>query len=261
MADEAAWPSLEPLLSLEPLAAEKYAFQDKLTFGLLLVLGPPGVSCACISFYPSVLYWIGSAGLVVPAATVLWILAGHNLLLRGLLRRRTAVILVFVLPTFALMAVAHAHKVAALSVHTELDAQDCVSFPGKRRLDLAWQAAREILDRCIDAESDSAQAPREEVRQVTSVTRCPGYAEGSLRWGREWRYLEALESEHRCAGWCKLETPVWQMFPDTDPPHDKCSLVAANMMGGEVYRTSRQVVYYCVLVMVTLGILFSMVEL
>mmetsp|Transcript_112628 Transcript_112628/g.342813 ORF Transcript_112628/g.342813 Transcript_112628/m.342813 type:complete len:303 (-) Transcript_112628:47-955(-) len=237
-----------------------HLFQDKIVFILMLVLGLPAISCAAIASHPSVLYWVGRSGLVVPTAAMLWVLLSHEFLARKVVKRRLAVILVLVIPTASMMLAAHGHKVTAVGLRAKLETEDCLAFHGKARLERAWQEARQILDACVERQANLTGAPGAEVERVTSLRLCPGYAKGQARWAREWGYLEALEATQRCAGWCSAERPLWRTFLG-EAPHDRCSLVAAEMLGGEVHRTARQVVVYCAFALLFLGSLFSTVEL
>mmetsp|Transcript_14932 Transcript_14932/g.42925 ORF Transcript_14932/g.42925 Transcript_14932/m.42925 type:complete len:311 (-) Transcript_14932:79-1011(-) len=252
---------LEERLKRPPqLQIQRAPFQDKLTFFMLVVLGTPLISCAWMSRHPSVIYWIGQSGTLIPVGVVLWVLIGNDLLTRKVVQRRLAVIAVLVLPITALLVTAHVHKLDAVDIHTRLQSQDCTSFPGKVLLEQAWQDAFSVYKRCVHVKRNQTGAPLKELQQVTSVQRCAGYEDGRDKWGKEWDYLEDLERTQRCAGWCTVEVPLWHNMVDYKP-HDRCSWVVAEMMGGQVYRTARQIVFYCFFALLFLGILFSLIEL
>jgi len=242
------------------LPPERAPFADKLIFFMLLVLGIPSISCAWMARYPSVVYWIGQSGTLAPAGCMMWVILGNDLFARKVVKPRLAVVLVLVLPIVVLMIVAHTHKVMSTSLLAKLETEDCISFPQKLHLDKAWHAAHAVLNKCVEVQANLTGAPASEVEAVTWVQRCPDYADGLETWGKEWDYLESLESSQRCAGWCDLQVPLWRNFQDYRP-RDRCSLAVATIMGGEVHRTARQVVVYCFFVLIFLGILFSMIEL
>lgn len=242
-----------------PTKLEMAPFQDKLTWFMLVVIGIPTMSCALLSRHPSVIYWMGQSGFLIPVGVMLWVLLGHDLLTRRVLQRRLAVVIVLVFPITVFLVVAHVHKMRSVDLHARLMSKDCTSFPGKVRLEEAWQAASRMFDECVHLQMNQTGAPLRELQQVTSVSRCIGYEVGRADWAMEWDYLEELESSQRCAGWCTVQAPLWHNMVDYKP-HDRCSLVAAEMMGGEVYRTARQLVFYCFSALGFLAILFSMIE-
>jgi len=246
-----------------PLAVkprQRDPFHDKLVFVLLLALGPPAILLTWLSFQPAVILWIGRAGRAVAFFALLLVLVGHDLLARGILRRRFAVIVLLVLPAAALGMAAHIHKVRGIDVRSKLEAHDCTSFPGKVRLEEAWHEASVLFDSCIAHQANLTGAPIEELYEVTRLRNCLGYEMGLLNWGVEWDYLENLETSQRCAGWCQLRRPLWGPFL-SDKPHDRCSLAAAQMMTTQVQRTSLQAAVYCMAILVLVGTAFSFVDL
>lgn len=238
---------------------QKAPFQDRLTFFMLLVLGMPAISCAWMARNPSVTYWMGQSGLLMPAGVMLWVLLGHDLLSRKVVDRRLGAIVVLVLPIMALLITAHVHKLSALDKYERLKAEDCKHFPGKVRVEQAWQEANKIFDSCVEFHRNLSHAPLRELRLVTEVQNCAGYEVGARSWGGEWAYLEELERSQRCAGWCTVERPLWHNMVDYKP-RDRCSAVAADILRGEVYRTARQVVFYCILSLMFICVFFSLVE-
>mmetsp|Transcript_38833 Transcript_38833/g.88306 ORF Transcript_38833/g.88306 Transcript_38833/m.88306 type:complete len:322 (-) Transcript_38833:77-1042(-) len=242
-----------------PTELHRASFQDKLTFFMLLVLGMPTISCVLLSRHPSVIYWMGRSGFLIPIGVMAWVLLGHDLLVRRILKRRLAVVIVLVFPITVLLVTAHVHKLRTVDLHARLMSKDCTSFPGKARLEQAWQGAKAVFDKCVGLQANETGAPIRELEQVTSVSRCLGYEVGQNSWGKEWAYLEELEREQRCAGWCTMEAPLWHNMVDYKP-HDRCSLAVANMMGGEVYRTARQIVFYCFSTLAFLAVFFSIIE-
>lgn len=246
--------------SVAPARLAKAPFQDKLTFFMLLVLGIPTISSALLSRHPSMIYWMGESTLLIPLGVMSWVLLGHDLLVRRVLKRRLAVIIVLVFPITVLLVTAHIHKLRSVDLHARLKSKDCTSFPGKVRLEEAWQEASKVFDKCVHLQANQTGAPVYELQQVTSVSRCLGYEQGNNEWAREWAYLKDLEDSQRCAGWCTVQAPLWHNMVDYKP-HDRCSLAVAGMMGGEVYRTSRQIVFYCFFALGFLAIIFSMIEL
>jgi len=245
-----------------PLVAKRHRdpFHDKLIFVLLLALGPPSILLTWLSFQPAVILWIGRSGRAVAFFALLLAIVGHDLLARGIVQRRFAVIVLLVLPAATLGVAAHVHKVRAIDVRSRLEAQDCTSFPGKVRLEQAWQEANLLFDSCIARQANLTGAPIKELHEVTRLRNCLGYETGMVTWGVEWDYLENLETSQRCAGWCELRHPLWGPFLSYQP-HDRCSMAAAQMMTTQVQRTALQASIYCMAILVFVGTVFSFVEL
>lgn len=235
-------------------------FHDKLIFVILLTLGPPAILLTCLSFQPAVILWIGRSGRAVAFFALLFALVGHDLLARGILRRRFAIIVLLVLPAATLGIAAHIHKVRAIDVRSRLEAHDCTTFPGKVRLEEAWQAANTLFDECIARQANLTGAPVVELHEVTRLKNCLGYESKMVDWGVEWDYLEYLETSQRCAGWCELGRPLWGPFL-TSQPHDRCSLAAAQSMTTMVHRAALQAAVYCMAILVLFGTVFSFVDL
>mmetsp|Transcript_27671 Transcript_27671/g.54301 ORF Transcript_27671/g.54301 Transcript_27671/m.54301 type:complete len:256 (-) Transcript_27671:51-818(-) len=245
-----------------PLAVKRHKdpFHDKLIFVLLLALGPPAILLTWLSFQPAVILWIGRAGRAVSFFALLLAVVGHDLLARGILRRRFAIIVLLVLPAATLGIAAHVHKVRAIDVRSKLEPHDCSTFPGKVRLEKAWEEANVLFDNCIAHQANLTSAPIDELYQVTRLRNCVGYKLGMVKWGVEWNYLEYLETSQRCAGWCVLRRPLWGPFLSFQP-HDRCCLAAAQMMTTMVQRTALQAATYCMAILVLVGTVFSFVEL
>jgi len=245
-----------------PLAAKRQRdpFHDKLVFVILLALGAPAILLTWLSFQTGVILWIGRFGRVVSFFALMFAIVGHDLLARGIMRRRFAVIVLLVLPAATMGIAAHIHKVRALDVRSRLEAHDCTTFPGKVHLEAAWQAANNLYDGCMARQANLTGAPINELKEVTRLKNCVDYETGMVEWGTEWDYLEHLETTQRCAGWCTLQRPLWHPFV-TSEPHDRCSLAAAQMMTTKVQRTALQVASYCMAILVLFGTVFSFVDL
>lgn len=244
----------------QPLLAQVIN-EDRVLLILMLLLGPPVVACALLSLNTSALYWIGDVGFSASAGALLWATVGQVVMHRRILSRRTACVVAVVIPASGLLAAAHMHRTSAAYYSSRLQNKECgTSFHAKHHLQTAWLAAETIHKQCVAARADvstGALSPQQ-VETVMPVSNCPGYEAGLDTWGSEWAYLEALEGSHHCAGWCTFsQKPLWKVFGDK-LPHDRCSLAASGVLGGNVYRTSIQVEIYCTAVLF-LFILLSLI--
>lgn len=232
--------------------------EDKFSLFLLMVLGPPAVNCAWLSMQPSFTYWFGQSSFILTAAALLCVATGQAALLRGSLQRRLVCIASVFVPAACLLLTATFTRGAVGSLAGRLSSLDCYNFPAKMHVEEAWRAAAELKRQCVAARAaETPEATEAEVELMIPVKQCPGYEEGLARWESEWTYLEALEGTERCAGWCEpASRPLWRVFLNENPK-DRCSLVAADIFGGQVLRVCSQVQLYCVVVLVG-GFIFSL---
>lgn len=239
--------------------------QDKLIMMLMLLFGPPIVFCAWMSTHPSTVFWVGLNGFWGAFVSLIWVLLGHHTLASGWLNKRTVTVLVFVIPSFVLLYVAKEHKMVALQTYDMLLAQDCNSFAKKAHLQQAWENALQLHSACVDYQVNVTGAPREDVETMTQVSRCPGYVKSYRLWAKEWDYLQKLEEREDCSGWCSVHAPLWTVSPRDSRqswmPRESCTQVAASILKAKVFRTSEQVIAYCLVVIALLGILIGFMEL
>lgn len=200
----------------------------------------PMATCYWLSYQPSVLYWIGrksSLGLL----TIPWLVFGQ-FLFSG---RRTQVAALGILPASGLALLGFLHLKNSVNAQSQLRAEDCVSFPKKLRVERAWQAANLALHSCLDQRVQAVgdEGLRPELLKVMSLEQCEIYTKERQRWSPEWTYLEALERQNGCVGWCKwAPSPIWAR---SAPPRtaDRCSMAAADALS-EVTTTSKQLIVY-----------------
>lgn len=240
---------------------ERDTFNDKFMFVLLLVVGTPCISSLLVSSSPALTYWIGKGGFIVGVGCFLWIFLGYQFLNREAIHRRLAVINLLVIPVIALTVVSHFNKLTALDIHTQLSVQDCIAFPAKTRLEHAWQDASDLLDSCLIEHARLTGSTLEELQRVDGVHRCPGYEKGREKWKKEWDYLQLLEQEEQCSGWCESRRSLWHAAPPEQLRRpDRCSIVVARAMKSQIYRTSKQITFYCLAAVVVLGAGLSLIE-
>jgi hypothetical protein len=234
---------------------ERETFNDKFIFVLLLTVGTPCMTSLLLSSSPTLTYWIGRSGSVIAFLCFIWMLVGHQVLVTagsGGLHRRLAVTSLFVVPNILLVLVNNSNKGVAIDVHTQLSVDDCVVYPKKVQLERAWQAANELLDKCIADHAGLTGSSLEELQLIGGVHRCPGYEQGYKIWGTEWDYLKLLELESFCGGWCTSQRPIWHARSGEEfRPNDRCSLVVAEAVKSQLYRI-KQIIFSC---LITCGVL------
>jgi len=254
--DAVAKAERKPLLIAE---AARSLFRERLTTIMLVGLCPPAVTCLWLARDPSVQYWIGSSGLIA-LLTWPWILGGHYFAPRRTRYRKLYVLVLTLLPAIGLVAILRAHEVRGLDVYTQLRNEDCESFPVKLKLQRAWDEARSYLEECVNTKIELTGADKWQMEMVTPVDMCPRYEQAALRWKDEWRYLQALEERHMCAGWCYTGLPLWRK-DSLRRLVDPCSYVVAGVMREEVHRNADSHGMFAVAFMISMGILLAFAEL
>jgi len=234
-------------------------FHDKLMFVLLLSFGMPAISTAVLAYQSSMIFWVGRFGRILVPMCVIWVLVGFCFSKKDARNRQSSAILLIVLPTCALMIYAQITKLASMDASTQLKTSDCRSFTRKLEVEAAWQAAFDIRAACVADQVNQTGSSETEVSLMLNIKGCRGYKEGLAQWQTEWDYLEGLEKEEYCAGWCSPAHPLW-VSPDNHAHirpqvRDRCSLAAAYNMDTQVRRTTRQIVSYSLLLMILLGVL------
>eukprot|EP00403_Amphidinium_massartii_P044042 CAMPEP_0178440512 /NCGR_PEP_ID=MMETSP0689_2-20121128/36834_1 /TAXON_ID=160604 /ORGANISM="Amphidinium massartii, Strain CS-259" /LENGTH=292 /DNA_ID=CAMNT_0020063323 /DNA_START=10 /DNA_END=886 /DNA_ORIENTATION=- len=246
----------KPLLVAE---AARSLFRERLTTIMLVGLCPPAVTCLWLAKDPSVQYWIGSSGLLA-MMTWPWILGGHYFAPRRTRYRKLYVLVLTLLPAIGLVAILRGHEHEGLDVYTQLRNEDCSSFPVKLKLQRAWDEARAFLEDCVVNKVELTGADKNQMEMVTPVDTCPRYEQAALRWEKEWRYLQALEERHGCAGWCYTGLPLWRK-DSLRRLVDPCSYVVAGVMREEVHRNADSHGMFAVAFMISMGILLAFAEL
>lgn len=232
--------------------------EDKLSLFLLVILGPPAVSCSWLSMQPTFTYWFGQSSVILTAAALLCVATGQAALIRGSLPRRLVLIVSVFVPVACLLLTATFTGGAVGGMAFRLQSLDCRNYAAKWHVEEAWRAAAQLKEACLaNRTAATSEARQEEVELTMPVQECPGYEEGFAQWGYEWEYLKALEETERCAGWCEYSSkPLWRVFLNENPK-DRCALAAADVLGGQVRRICSQVQLYCIIVLVS-AFFFSM---
>lgn len=247
----------------EYVTDEKHMEQiyDKMTFLLLVMLAMPAVECVRLASDMECEYWLGNWGIMVVVISAIWIAAGHQLLILDVLHARIAVMIVFVVPTILYMLAMNYHMMRSLDVYSQVSGLDCATHPEKFKLDLAWREANQLYLDCVRERANVTNLPVDEVRKAVTVRSCQGFERGMEQWGREWKYLEALETKGLCGGWCEVHAPIFRPHLSEGWVVDRCSLAAADTMGNSVFRSARQNVVHCALVTIVLGVVLSTMDL
>lgn len=234
--------------------------KDRLTQILLLLFGIPIMSTLLMSADESVRYWVGYMDYRIALGCWLWIALGQHIMSKTDIR--LLMLKLLVVPALVLMFASNYTKHVTWDYAAQLSLQDCATFERKHQLQRAWIDAKDLLDKCIDAEVAVTGSPREEVEMIVTVDRCDDYAQGLKKWGKEWTYLKDLESEQSCAGWCEVGRPLWNnpSIGQVVDGRDRCSLVVAQTLQKNTHRVTDQITIFCSFIVVVLGLAAGRLE-
>lgn len=238
---------------------EKEAFQDKLTLAMLLAFGAPTVLSVLISYDISAAYWIGRFGGTIAIFNVIWVIGWNTLVAKEMFLRRTPVVLMMLVPGLLFLASSQYHQQQAKRLAYIFQLSDC-TFVEKANLEVAWQEASKIYMECVEIHMNITGSPRFDVERITQVQRCPGYAKGMQDWGPQWQYLQSLETQEQCSGWCSRNGPLWSKFDsklDGALKHDTCSIAAGDILGTKIRTMSFQMLVYSMAVVLMLGVVLG----
>lgn len=242
----AAWGSAPGELAWKQ-PSHKLSFEVKFTYIVSIVLFYPLALSLLLNTKSSVRFWVGDWMLYVAAGVVAWVLLCHLALARGFLHRHLAPLVVLVLPALFLAGVCQMQAWQISGQGAALMSRDCRTFLEKADLDRAWWAARDIQTSCLRGVVEVTGADAEETRLSLDVRSCAGYTEARENFEREWLYLEGVEEEYQCGGWCTPQTPLWRPSRGV---YDSCSASVGRSMSGHVGLLGSQVSAYSVALMV-----------
>lgn len=117
-------------------------------------------------------------------------------------------------PTLVLAGSALAYTVRLGAVRAALESRECLASPGKRSLNLAYEAADDFYGIC---QSLLGQPPGK-AEEVQSIVDCPDFEMTATEWNRQFNYLASLEARYPCAGVCYTGRRLWYEPGALAPP-------------------------------------------
>jgi hypothetical protein len=211
-------------------------FADAFTFSLLAVYSYPIAALTYLGCSSHVAYWLGRWCLfvwVIPALLV-W---GYLAIVQKHFRRKVVVLTCVIVPCTILFLLGNVYLHNASTMASQLLANDCHTFPRKRDLEQAWEAADMIWSKCVNNTVAATGINTTEAMRITKVHTCEGYDEWYSVYGERWEYLKSLELGRHCSGWCSASAALWT-FGDVK---DSCSTSVGLFMHLAIRRTALQV--------------------
>jgi len=163
-----------------------------------------------------------------------------------------------ILPSLILLFYGNLQYMSAFEKTTKLSVSDCGAFIEKRDLQRSWEAAHRLYMSCINDTHVATGHPRDVLLQRFRLPDCEEY-EGALYgdgyhkeahvW--EWTYLQRLEEEEMCAGWCYQGRQLWSHKKGA---RDACSKAVARVFASYASPRASQVLSMMLVVLASIGV-------
>jgi len=124
----------------------------------------------------------------------------------------------------------------------------CESWPRKLELEDDWQAAQSFFAVCLSATAARLDMSVVQAAELYRINGCAGYEDMAKKYPT-WEYLEELEKEEECSGWCFHTRPLWTH----EETQDGCASTVADLFHNKIERAGTQILIYMVSVTLLLG--------
>lgn len=224
-------------------------FPHVFTFSCVLLFLGPALKVFQLAKQPAIRYLVGVFPSRCAISALVFMLAAH--LVHRCLRRASKLAMILGLLAPSLLMTLFADRLFSRAVvwNNELVAEDCQAPSEKWDLELAWRKADHFYGLCINSLVRSDQIDEGERRPITT---CEGY-EDALHENQHWHFLEQVETQYGCGGWCTPAQPLWI---SRRGPIDACSTVIASQLQLEAIPDSRQLFTFSLAVFASASILF-----
>lgn len=192
-------------------------FPGIFTLGAAAMFGSPVMTGLSMAHDTSVRYWIGTFAWVVIIIPIL--LLGCHLVHHYHGRPRfIPVLLSTCVPALIIICVGYVHSAPIGNVSNRLFSTDCTTYQEKFHLETAHAVAQRLLNTCIGRVSMEMNITVRQASHIIELRDCseyqnyhnPGGGSETLgNWQREWAFLESLEGELSCSGWCYPSRTLW----------------------------------------------------
>lgn len=200
-------------------------FPVMFTLACCLVFLFPGYAVLHVALEPAVAYffsnlWLVSLLLVIPPLLG----AVHLVHLRAMQPVKKAVIAAVFIPSTLIIIFADHFYEGALDKADRLVATDCNALQQKADLQKSWEVAFYVYENCLNQTNVESGYSLEELRKNFRIQDCEEYKDLKDEYSDDWKYLEYLEEQHGCSGWCYPAQQLWS----TRDHKDSCSNAVSN---------------------------------
>lgn len=135
-----------------------------------------------------------------------------------------SVICALFVPSLLLFFFANNTVQQASSMNNKLLSTDCDTFKTKELLQLSWENAYTAFMTCVNQTNYAGGVPQDLLMQNFRLEDCSEYSSiAAKQGGPDWKYLQYLEENQGCAGWCYPAQQLWSVTPFKD----SCSTTVA----------------------------------
>lgn len=221
-------------------------FPFMFTLSALAIFASPVITGVRMAIDPSVNYWIGTWAWIVLAIPAL-LLGSHLIHLWNGRPRFFPVLMSTVVPSLLIIIVGYGHSTLN-GVSNRLLSTDCTTYREKFRIESAHRIAEQVMNSCITRVASETSISEAQARAIVRVQDCAEYRQyDTASWGRaqhgdfhkEWAYLQRLEEEQTCSGWCNAGPTLWA--PGGAVQRDICTNTAAAVLEGQVGRWASRI--------------------
>lgn len=212
------------------------------------IFGAPVIFGVHLAQDASVKFWIGPFGwitLVIPFLIVVC----HLVHLKVGRPNQLALIFSTVIPATILLIVANIHLMGMKVIGSQLASTDCINYRDKLDVERAWGAAAVLYRECLTRTADENKIRFEDGMQIFRLPECEEYHAQPDKYAEyrdTWNYLQSLEEEQQCSGWCQESTPIWTFNAVTD----SCSYAAGTVLKVKIASQASRMLAYSTLAMV-----------
>lgn len=215
-------------------------FATVFTFACFLMYIFPLLSAWHVGFDGNVMFWIGlTAFLWLLLPIPILFIVNFVMQLRNPRPKRSMILACLVVPCVSFFLIGGILKFQSGAIETKLGGRDCATWPRMRALDLSWQQANSFLEGC--------RAANPAFGSGLLIQTCPGYEDHMWDTGNNefWPYLQFLEANYGCVGFCKSEgSPLWSRPAPVLRPPDACSASVSSVLRTKVKLVAMQLMSF-----------------
>jgi len=185
------------------------------TFALFMLFAPPTIASIYMGFDKDVRYWCGWFGATAVIMPVFLVIQ-HVLHAKWHEPKRMLVIICVLFPAVFFAAVGGVYMHELNLAATRLYDGDCGTFQEKMLLQSEYDSAKQLYDKCTERLAAQGSPPEPTVETCNEYQEVEARADESDL--QRWRYLERVEPQYMCAGFCTGGKSLWTRDPRYLPP-------------------------------------------
>jgi len=159
------------------------------------------------------------------------------------------------IPAILLLVEGMAVQSQSVSFVQSLASIDCDILPQKAHLQLEWEAAHAFFQKCTKDTAATTNYTSEFLMKNFRIQDCNEYAKVQAAHASTWGYLQSLEENYACTGFCVPGAQLWFKGPH----QDSCSVAVSMIFDVFVSARANKVVLVMLGVVVLSAVLFAIV--